>query len=90
MVVLEAMAAGLPVIGANAGGIPDLVVHETTGLLVDPASREEMRAAVKRILTHQSEAAKMSECSRAVAREKFHPLVIAKRHLEIYREVTGR
>lgn len=38
LVVLEAFAAGIPVIGSNLGGIAELVQHEVNGLLVEPAS----------------------------------------------------
>jgi glycosyltransferase involved in cell wall biosynthesis len=38
MVVLEAFAAGVPVIGSNLGGIAELVQHEVNGILVEPAS----------------------------------------------------
>ncbi len=40
MVVLEAFAAGIPVIGSNLGGIAELVEHDVSGLLVDPHSAE--------------------------------------------------
>ena len=38
LVVLEAFAAGIPVIGSNLGGIAELVKHEVNGLLVEPNS----------------------------------------------------
>jgi glycosyltransferase involved in cell wall biosynthesis len=47
LVLLEAMAAGCPVVACNAGGVPDAVEHGVTGFLFDPNSRESLAATVK-------------------------------------------
>ena len=49
-VLLEAMAAGLPIVTTNVSGIGSLVTHEENGLLVDEASEEQLRAAVARLI----------------------------------------
>jgi len=49
-VVLEAMASGCPVVAARAGGIPDLVDHEESGVLYDPDREEEAFRAVAELL----------------------------------------
>jgi glycosyltransferase involved in cell wall biosynthesis len=87
MVVLEAMAAGVPVLAANVGGLPDLVTHEKNGLLCDPLAPESMRNGVERILGQPEFARALAVTAKQIARERFHPLVIARRHVEIYREV---
>lgn len=51
LVVLEAFAAGVPIVGSNLGGIAELVEHEKNGLLVEPASIEAWVAAFNRLLT---------------------------------------
>lgn len=51
LVVLEAFAAGIPVIGSNLGGIAELVEHEKNGLLVESASIEGWVIAFNRLLT---------------------------------------
>ena len=90
MVVLEAMAAGVPVIAPNVGGVPDLVAHETNGLLCDPTSPESMAGAVSRILENPTEALGMAQRAREEAIQRFHPRHIALRHLEIYRELLEK
>jgi glycosyltransferase involved in cell wall biosynthesis len=50
LVVLEAFAAGVPVIGSDLGGIAELVEHEVDGLLVEPASSAAWGQALRRLL----------------------------------------
>jgi glycosyltransferase involved in cell wall biosynthesis len=47
---LEAMASSLPVIASRIGGIPEFVANETTGLLVDPGSVEQIAIALRRLM----------------------------------------
>ena len=87
MVVLEAMAAGVPVVAANVGGVPDLVEEGKTGFFCDPLNAASMRQAVEKALTNSSTAKRIAANARLSAQERFHPRVIADRHVEIYREV---
>jgi glycosyltransferase involved in cell wall biosynthesis len=90
MVVLEAMAAGVSVFASNVGGVPDLIAPEKTGLLCDPQRPETFRAAVARLLDDAAFSHRLSTAAQAEARARFHPEVIARRHLVIYREVLAR
>jgi len=49
--VLEALAAGVPVVSTRVGGVPYIVEHERTALLVEPGAEAEMAEAIMRILT---------------------------------------
>jgi glycosyltransferase involved in cell wall biosynthesis len=53
LVLLEAMAAGCPVVGANRGGIPDIVSHGENGCLYDPDDPPSLIAAVHTLLGDQ-------------------------------------
>jgi len=55
LVLLEAMAAGCPVIAANAGGIPDIVTDGVNGYLFDPADEQGAIAATQRLLANPAE-----------------------------------
>src|SRR5262249_49400198 len=50
LVIHEAFMAGLPVVGSRIGGIPELVTHEVSGLLVEPASSDALPRARRRLL----------------------------------------
>jgi glycosyltransferase involved in cell wall biosynthesis len=87
MVILEAMAAGVPVAASNVGGIPDLIENGVTGLLFSPTDAVGMRSAVEKMLGDTLFAGTMADCARKMALIRFHPKRVAQRHLEIYREV---
>ncbi len=53
-VIVEAMAAGKPVIASNTGGIPDLVVEGETGLLVDPGDSDGLAEAISTLLDNST------------------------------------
>jgi glycosyltransferase involved in cell wall biosynthesis len=89
MVVLEAMAAGVPVLAAKVGGLPDLIEDGKNGVFLDPLDAASMRAGVEKILDDRGMAKGLVATAKQQARERYHPLVIAKRHVEIYREVLS-
>ena len=86
MVVLEAMAAGVPVAAANVGGVPELVTDGQTGILFDPLDVDAMTKAVTKLLVEPP----LTERARQQALERYHPRVIARRHVEIYRDLLAR
>ncbi len=89
MVILECMAAGIPVAASRIGGVPDLVEPGVTGLLFDPNSDGQICGAVEQLLRDRATAEKFGAAGKAAAEKRFRPRVIAERHLEIYREVIG-
>ena len=68
IVFLEAMAAGLPVVGGRAGAVPEVVHHGETGLLVDPDDPRALAAALIRLLAAPEEAAALARAGRRRAR----------------------
>jgi glycosyltransferase involved in cell wall biosynthesis len=87
MVILEAAAAGVPVMAAKAGGIPSLVQDGHTGILFDPRDLNSMAAAAERYLSDPIFAKRMADNARAVAEATFTSSRISKQHIEVYREV---
>ncbi|HSW81071.1 MAG TPA: glycosyltransferase [Candidatus Saccharimonas sp.] len=60
MVLVEAMACGVPVIGSNVGGIPTVITDGETGLLVTPADAEALAIAIVDLLDNPQKAAKLA------------------------------
>ncbi len=90
MVVLEAMAARLPVVASKIGGIPDLIQDNINGLLCDPESAESMRDSVARLLSNPQQAAQLALRARCDAEQRFAPRSVAQRHLEVYQELLNQ
>ena len=55
MVILEASAAGVPIVASRVGGVPDLIEHEVNGLLFDPTDPCSIRESVRAALTNRSQ-----------------------------------
>lgn len=79
MSVLEAMAAGVPVVASRVGGIPDTVVDGETGVLVQPRDINRLSEALISVLTNEPWRRAMGEAGRARAREHFSAEVVVPR-----------
>lgn len=89
MSVIEAMAAGVPVVASRLGGVPDLIDDGVTGLFCDPQNVETIRSPIERLLQSPELRATMGAAGKIKAMAKFKDTVIAARHMEIYREVVA-
>jgi glycosyltransferase involved in cell wall biosynthesis len=89
MVVLEAMAAGVPVVASNVGGVPDLIEHEVSGLLCNPERPETFRTTIARFLDDRELALRIAIKAKARAQRRFHPQIIAQQHLGIYQDILS-
>ena len=67
LVLLEAMAAGCPVVAANRGGIPDIVTDGENGCLYDPDQADGLLAATRRLLEHRDRHQQMRMAARREA-----------------------
>ena len=70
-VYVEAALAAKPVVGSTGGGAAEAVLHEKTGVLVDPASASQVSDALSRLLMNPRLAARMGCEGRCWARENF-------------------
>ncbi len=70
-VLVEAMAAGAPVVATSVSGIPELVCDDVNGLLVDPDDPESLAGALARLHADPELAARLAAEARATVRERF-------------------
>jgi glycosyltransferase involved in cell wall biosynthesis len=89
MVILEAMAAGVPVLAASVGGVPDLLEEGITGFFCDPQDEASISTGVEGALSNSARLKEIAKQAKRQSWERFHPVVIAKKHLDIYQEVLG-
>ena len=93
IVNLEAMACEIPVVASDVGGIPEVVVDETTGLLVHYEESESAKfendfaLALIKVLSHPESAKQMGLAGRERAVKDFGWDKIAKQTIEIYQSV---
>lgn len=89
LVALEAMACGVPTIGSNAGGIPELVEHGKSGFLSAIGNTDEMAANAIKLLTDRSLYKEFREACLRRAHHVFCNDVITAQYEEIYYRVLG-
>jgi glycosyltransferase involved in cell wall biosynthesis len=70
-VIMEAMATGLPVVSTNIGGIPEMIVENETGFLVQPGDAAAMAHAIETVINDPSSAARFGYSGYERARTLF-------------------
>ena len=70
-VIMEAMATGLPVVSTNIGGIPEMIIDNETGFLVEPGDTAAMADAIEIVINDSSSAARLGHSGYERARTLF-------------------
>jgi len=89
MAVMEAMAAGVPVAAARAGGLPDLIEHGHSGVMFDPLNDDDVRCQVARLLDDAGCRDRLASNARKKAHERFSTTVVATAQRRIYDELLA-
>ncbi len=88
-VLLEAMAMEKPVVASHVGGIPDLVEHGISGLLVEPGNVRALADALEKILSDRALARKMGKEGRKRMKEQFSAHIMVQSIDKLYRELLS-
>lgn len=87
--VLEAMAAGKPIVATDIGGTNEAVVHGETGLLVSPGNHHELAAAIQRMLDDKGLSAKCIEAGKTRVHDWFSSAAMARGVAGVYDELLA-
>ena len=85
-VLLESMAAGLPVVATSVGGNPEAVVHGVTGWLTPPHHPAKLAEKMIDLLNNGEKSEKWGERGRALVKRKFSVERMVSKHLELYNQ----
>jgi glycosyltransferase involved in cell wall biosynthesis len=87
--LLQAFAAGVPVVASRIGGIPEVVIDGETGLLVPSESPEALAAGIERVLDDPEAAAQRARAGRALVEARFSHGQAIDRLLCVYAELLA-
>jgi glycosyltransferase involved in cell wall biosynthesis len=85
-VLVEAMAAGKPIVASNVGGIPDLVQHDYNGLLVPPGDEKALAASIKQLINDPEKAKMMGQRGREIC-NRFSLEAMVEKIDNLYQEL---
>ncbi len=86
-VIIEGMAAGTPVIGSRAGGVPEIIQHEVNGLLTPPGDVAALSTAMLRLLTDQTLRARVIAHGQRAVKQRYTVEKHVQAVTEFYREL---
>ncbi len=87
--ILEAMAAGKPVVATDVGGCAEVVRHGETGLIVPPEDPDALAGAIQTVLTDSNLAHEMGKAGRERVEEHFTVDAMVDKHIEVYETVIS-
>jgi len=90
MAVIEAMAAGKPVVASRVDGVEEIVVHNETGILVEPENPEKLADVVESLIKDPAARERMGELGRERAERLFSLETMADKTFNLYNQILKR
>jgi len=88
-VLIEALAAGIPIVASNVGGIPEIIESKRNGLLIPPEDPEQLANACLKLLKDEKFARDMILTGDQIVQEKFTISVQVNNLIHIYEEISA-
>jgi glycosyltransferase involved in cell wall biosynthesis len=88
--LLDAMASRVPVVAAEVGGVPDVLVHRETGLLVPPRDPRALAEAVLKLYLDRALAARLAQHGQEAVRNKYSTEAMAHKTIAVYERLARR
>lgn len=89
LVILEALALGIPVIATRVGGVPEIIRADETGILVEPQDAKALARAMVWALTNPAQAGQLARQGQAMVRQRFSVEAMVKATNRVYHEVIS-
>lgn len=89
LVLLEACIARVPIVASNVGGIPEIIEHEKTGLLVTPENPRKLAESILTIVNNNHKRETYTENAYKKVKETFDAKIMAKKTANLYDEVLN-
>ncbi len=90
LAVVEAAAAGLPIVASRVGGIPEIITHEYSGLLAPPGSPPALAAAIQELMDDPERGRWLGQNARRTTFERFSAEAMARAYVELYEALVAR
>jgi glycosyltransferase involved in cell wall biosynthesis len=90
LTILEAMAAGLPVVSTDVGGVEEVVANQQTGLLVPPSDADALAGAMLELLLDSERSQRMGSAAQRRAQERFDAREMVRNYESLYHECLAK
>jgi len=88
--LLDAMASRVPAVAVEGGGVPEVLVHRETGLLVPPRDPRSLAEAVLKLYLDRNLAARLAQHGQEAVREKYSAEAMARKTIAVYERLASQ
>jgi glycosyltransferase involved in cell wall biosynthesis len=88
---MESLACGTPVVGFDTGGIPEMVGHQSEGIIVPQKDSKGLAEGIVRVLNSGEQATEQyRKAARAKVMNHYTETIVARKYLDLYENMLGK